>query len=296
MTSSSQTACVGLSISDSPIEDLTKLGLSDLHVSHVFIELVRHILARGGSIAYGGDLRVTGYTESLFDLIRTYDRKDLRGPDRVYSYLAWPIWKSLSISDRADLINVATIVEVAPPRNSPEDLPVPADRSPAERLWNAFALTKMREEMNGEIQARVVLGGRVSGQQGLVPGVLEEIDLALKSRMPLYLVGGYGGCTRRVVASILGSPVEEFTVEHQAASNPNYMDILNEARSLGISDPFEAIIRRLSTAGIGGLHNGLSDTENYRLFETDDTDEVVALVLNGMSRVFRDSLTEQPET
>src|SRR6478735_8072282 len=97
---------IGVSVSEPSEAELISLGLSELHVRHAFIEICRHVLAKGWSVAYGGDLRAAGYTETMFDLARTYDRKELAGPERVLSYLAWPLWLDLSAKDRADLKNV----------------------------------------------------------------------------------------------------------------------------------------------------------------------------------------------
>ncbi|HEY1964991.1 MAG TPA: hypothetical protein VGG59_08670, partial [Acidobacteriaceae bacterium] len=48
---------VGLSVSEPDEQELVRLGLDEIHVRHAFIEIARHILARGWSLAYGGDLR-----------------------------------------------------------------------------------------------------------------------------------------------------------------------------------------------------------------------------------------------
>src|SRR6266481_200421 len=103
---SSADAVVGLSISEPEEDELVQLGLSEMHVRHAFIEVVRHLLARGWAVAYGGDLRAAGYTEALFDLVRTYDLAGVPGPDRVLSYLAWPIWLDVTAAQRAELANI----------------------------------------------------------------------------------------------------------------------------------------------------------------------------------------------
>jgi len=65
-----------ISISDPPDRELAQRGLSADHLRHAFVELARQILAAGGSLAYGGDLRSGGYTETLLALLRTYSRPD----------------------------------------------------------------------------------------------------------------------------------------------------------------------------------------------------------------------------
>jgi len=104
---------VGVSISDSP--DLVTLGLGEIHVRHALIELVRHVLAAGGTVAYGGDFRPGGYTDALLDLIRAYERGDQPGPEHFRTYLAWPLGQSLPASDRAALRPLTTIVTIPSP-------------------------------------------------------------------------------------------------------------------------------------------------------------------------------------
>jgi SLOG cluster2 len=277
---------VGLSVSEPDADELVSLGLSQMHVRHAFIEIVRHILARGWAVAYGGDLRAAGYTEALFDLVRTYDPAHLPGPDRVLAYLAWPIWLDVTDAQRAELANVATIKQVARPDGAPATLPVLTDRQPDDLLWSSLALTKMRVLMNSEIGARVVLGGRVHGQQGLYPGVAEEAALALRSGVPLYVAGGFGGCGRLVVSSRNGlRPPIELSVEYQLEHTPRYAELLDAATSAGWPPSFSDMIDAFTAASTDGFNNGLDEHENGHLLATDDVDEVIALVLRGLRHV-----------
>ena len=282
---SSERILVGLSISEPGKDELVRLGLSEMHVRHAFIEIVRHILARGWAVAYGGDFRTAGYTEALIDLVRTYDRAGIPGPDRVLSYLAWPIWLGVSVAERAAIANIATIKEISPPDGAPAMLPPVADRQPNDLLWNSLALTKMRIAMSSEIDARIVLGGRVSGQQGLYPGVAEGAALALRSGVPLYAVGGFGGCGRLVASSLDGSRPSELSVDYQLEHTSRYAELLDAATSIGQAPSFPDMIDTFVTAGEGGFNNGLDAQENQRLFTTDDEDELIALILRGLQRV-----------
>ena len=273
---------VGLSVSEPDQRELVRLGLDEIHVRHAFIEIARHILARGWSIAYGGDLRKSGYTEALFDLVRTYNRADLSGPDRVYSYLAWPNWCDLLTSQRADLANVATIKEVARPEGAPESLPAIPERGPGELLWNSLALSQMRAQMDSDIGARVLLGGRVSGQQGLYPGIAEEAALALRSHTPLYVAGGFGGCAQLVASSLGGARPAEMSLEYQLEHTPRYPELVSAAVAAGNGPAFADLLDTFNAAGFKGLDNGLGESENQRLMQADDVDEIVALVVQGL--------------
>lgn len=286
MTSDGPGPIVGVSISESPDEELFALGLSPMHLRHTFIEVVRHVLAAGWSVAYGGDLRRSGYTEALFDLVRIYDHPDFSGPERVTSYLAWPFWVGRSAEDDAELANVATLEKCPAPSGAPVSLPPLAECTGDEMLLHSLALTTMREVMTNAIDARLVLGGRVSGQVGLIPGVLEEATLAVEVGRPLYVAGGFGGCGRVVVAALEGAVPPELTLDHQLERTPRYGELLDAARSRRIVPDFEAIVRRLASTGMGRLRNGLDEADNHRLAHTDDTEEVTTLVLRGLHRLY----------
>lgn len=280
---------VGVSVSEPSEDDLISLGLSELHVRHAFIEIVRHVLAAGWSVGYGGDFRPQGYTEALLDLVRTHERTALSGPEHLTCYLAWPRWTDLTDTDRAELANIATVVKVAAPVGAPDTLPPIADRSPEERLWNALALTAMRERLAGSVGAVVVVGGRVAGQQGLFPGVIEEVMTALSAGIPLFIAGGFGGCGRLVARALHGEEPEELSLDYQRQHTDHYPDLLNAAARVDAAPDYGALVAELSACGLGGLNNRLNESENRRLLAADDVDEMIALVLRGLFKIAGDT-------
>ncbi len=279
---------VGISVSEPADEELLRLGLSELHVRHVFIEIVRHVLAAGWSVAYGGDFRARGYTEALLDLVRTYERTTLSGPEQVRCYLAWPRWTELTDADRAELANVATVVEAAAPDGAPDSLLQATGRPLDERLWNALALTSMRQQMAGNLGAAVVVGGRIAGQQGLIPGVAEEAMIALAAGVPLFVAGGFGGCGRLIARTLEGENPEELSVSYQRTHTDGYPELFDAATNANTRPDYNALIADLSSRGVGGLRNGLSENENRRLLATNDVDELIALILHGLFRIAGD--------
>lgn len=282
---STRTVLVGLSVSEPDADELIRLGLDEIHVRHAFVEIARHVLARGWSVAYGGDLRAAGYTEALFDLVRTYNRAGVPEPDRVRAYLSWPLWQDMTTKQRADLTNVATINTVDRPDGAPASLPPRQDRGPEDLLWSSLAFTRMRTQMNADISARVVLGGRVSGQQGFFPGIAEEAALAVRAHVPLYVAGGFGGCGRLVAELLSGAKPAELTVGYQLDHTPRYRELLDAAISAGREPSFGDLTETLAAAGISGLRNGLDEAENRRLMATDDVDEIVSLILQGLRQL-----------
>ncbi len=269
---------IGISVSSPAQPELVRLGLSEHHIRHVFIELVRHVLASGWDVAYGGDLRRAGYTEALFDLVRTYNRRDLAGPERVRSYLHWPVWADLTPKQRADLANIATLVEV----DAPPGVDISNGRLREDPPTIALCVEAMRSRMTSEIDARVVIGGRTWGQRGPVPGVVAEADIAIAGGLPVFVAGGYGGAATLVAETLRGASPIELTAGFQRGHTPDYdrLDLEGNASSV-----LAAVVERLHQAGSSGLLNGLEDDENEWLMETDDADEVVALVLRGLRRL-----------
>ena len=276
---------VGISIADSPGSELVRLGLSSLHLRHAFIELVRHVLAAGWMVAYGGDLRTGGFTEALFDLVRTYDPNNLPGPERVTNYLAWPIWTQVDVESRAAIANLARLVEIPAPEGAPDSLKAPAARDGNERFWAAQALTLMRERMTTEIDARIVMGGPTSGQGGLLPGIVEEADLALAAGVPVFAIGGFAGAGRVVVDALTGEEPEALTEAFQIQNTAGYEQLLSAARALDRGPDFRALVARFRGAGFSGLRNGLDLKDAQVLAGTDDIDEIVALSLRGLRRI-----------
>ena len=61
---------IGISISES--DNLKLLGFSTAHLNDIMIETARYILAAGGNIVYGGDMRKGGFTELMFELLKYY--------------------------------------------------------------------------------------------------------------------------------------------------------------------------------------------------------------------------------
>lgn len=276
---------VGLSISEPDEHELVQLGLSEIHVRHAFIEISRHLLARGSALAYGGDLRAAGYTEALFDLVRTYDLVGVPGPDRIFSYLAWPLWQNVTAAQRAELANIVTLKEIPPPAGAPPNLPAIPDQRPSDLLWYSLALTAMRVQMNSEISARIVLGGRTYGQQGLYPGVAEEAALALRTGLPLYVIGGFGGCGRLVASALTGAKPIELSIDYQLRHTSRYAELLGAADSAGQNLSFSDMRDTFNKVSPEGLNNGLTVFENYRLFATDDVDEAIVLILRGLQYI-----------
>ena len=263
------TPTVAISISESP--DMAVLGLSEEHLQDAMAEIALQMLSSGTSLAYGGDLRAHGFTQLLFELVVRYrDHPHHSGKITVTDYLAWPVHIRMTADDLAAFAagheGSAHLVFLTRDGSRLEqelrlELPI---HEPDDDEW-AEGLTAMRLVMGKATRARIVLGGRVSGYKGRMPGVAEETLLSLRSHQPVFLLGGFGGCTRDI-AEMIG------LVDRWAGSRPNWEGRLC-FESYSASD----------------LHNGLSDEDNAILAQTPHIHQAIMLVSRGLRRVLKQS-------
>jgi hypothetical protein len=277
---------IGLSISDSA--DLPLRGFGPAHLRDAASEFARFLLAAGATLAYGGDLRQGGFTEVLFELLTAYRAISGEAVDAIQSYLAWPIHLDLDATQRARLKNTARFHAIEPPANLGVD---PATKvpptTPENRVAWARSLTAMRERMNAEIHARLLLGGQARGL-GKYPGLAEEALLALRAGKPVYLIGAFGGCAEAVIEALRGNKPAALTRDYQAAESVSgaAIDLYNSQLSPG-GEPidYKALTAEFEGFGIAGLKNGLDAAENERLLTTMNLPEMIALVLRGLGRL-----------
>ena len=263
------TSNVAISISESP--DMAVLGLSNEHLQDAMAELALSLLSSGTSLAYGGDLRANGFTELLFELLTRYQgHPHHSGKITVTDYLAWPVHIRMTADDLAAFASghegAARLVFLARDGSrlgQEQRLELPS-HEPDDDEW-AEGLTRMRVVMRQETQARIVLGGRVEDYKGSMPGIAEETLLSLQAHQPVFLLGGFGGCTRDIAETI-------GLVDRWAGSRSDWTDR-----------------RSFSNYSLPDLHNGLSDEDNAVLARTPHIDQAVALVMGGLNQLHRDT-------
>ena len=244
---------------------MAALGLGREHLDDAMAEVARHLLALGARLLYGGDLRAGGFTRLLFELVSRHRRNTDLGDGRVgvLNYLAWPVHAGLPADDlralAGDLDGTAELVLL-----EPDGAPLPAavrygmtPRPPGDNEW-AGGLTSMRRAMTAACDARIVLGGRVSGYKGDMPGVAEEALLAMEAGQPLYVLGGFGGCARDIARDMRLLPKGE-----RATPDWPGRQLFADRSHLSLS-------------------NGLTREENRTVASTPFIDQAVALVLRGL--------------
>ncbi|MEO8147950.1 MAG: hypothetical protein ABI723_09955 [Bacteroidia bacterium] len=281
---------IGISISES--DNLNELGYGVPHLKDAVIEIARYILASGGKLAYGGDMRQGGFTELIFDLLAYYKAdKDLQAHERFYSYLAYPLSTTLSLEKEAELRQNVSFKKTAPPNDlqiantneflkpdSPENLYV----------WSR-CLTKMREEMEADCDARIFIGGRTKGFKGKCAGILEELLIAIQYNHPVYLVGAFGGISKDAIEALKGNKSNSFSDEYyfDNADYKNMFTIYNEKHPDNLID-HNKYLSTLQSIGLKGIaeQNGLSEIDNLRLTKTPHISEVLYLILKGLTNRF----------
>jgi hypothetical protein len=278
---------IGISISPSP--DLHRRGLRELHLQDAMVGIARYLLAHGEHLAYGGDLRKGGFTELLFDLVRTYvppgASASRAGEERVESFLPWPVHLEMDLATEESLVSYARIHRLQPPDDLDVDVKVPLPRTtPWNRYVRARSLSVMRETMNRHIAARLVLGGKLTDYKGVVPGVAEEVYLAMRERKPVFLLGGFGGCTWAIIEALKGGTPRALTTEYRR-SLEGYAEMASHYKSPlaeGEMGPDFDLVDFFQRQGLAGLRNGLGEEENRRLFETVYVEEMAVLLLKGI--------------
>ena len=252
---------VAISISESA--DMAILGLAEEHLRDAMAEVVRHLLAMGARLAYAGDLRNEGFTALLVELVARHRRAAPTEdePAGVVSYLSWPLHAGCRAQDiRKVARELEGVAEVRcldlDGRDLPLDTLAPEPTDATEEQWRA-GLTAMRSALTEATDARVVLGGRVAGYKGRMPGIAEETLLALRANQPVFLLGGFGGCARDIAEDLGLAPAEGRSGEW----------------------PGREAFKRVMPSS---LNNGLTEDENRTLARTAHIDQAVALVLRGL--------------
>lgn len=273
-TGKSQT--IGISISESP--DLASFGLSDGHIRDAMVNIAMYLLAAGDDLAYGGDLRTGGFTQTLFELVQRYTKNPLGSnqrsttaaignePARVANYLAWPVHAGMTGSDieslAGEIRDFATIIlldlDGRPISMDDRKTLTPVETNETE--WTT-GLTHMRKTMRECINARILLGGRTEGYKGRMPGVAEEALLSMEAGQPVFLLGGFGGATRDIAEVLHLAPSWEGSREQWAGRS------------------------EFTGFGAESLHNNLSHEENKVLATTPYIDRSLPLLLRGLRRL-----------
>lgn len=285
---------IGISISDPSDEELISIGQSSKHLVPLSQDIARHLLARNATLIYGGDLRQNGFTQFIFDEAQALNiRMQSQSSIHIKNFIAWPIYKNDTVDVKiwkAEYKPIAEMVEFPYSEDVKDLIPNVESFLPPTNSQNLFVwsrcLTEMRKKMIESCDVRICAGGRHFGYKGKMPGVLEEIIIAIEMKQPLFLLGGFGGVTSSVCKLIQnGITPQELTLDWQIQNNSGYKELLDfcVSRDIKYSVDYNLIVENIKSAN---LNNGLCKEENDKLFTTPYIDEALNLVFKGLKSIF----------
>jgi hypothetical protein len=260
---------LGVSVSDSP--DLGRLGLVDGHLRLALGEVTRTMLLSGGRLVYGGHLDPEGYTTFLRTELEQYGRQ----ARTLRVYLAWSEHRRLSLQQleaaEEDLgLNGDIVYLDAEGNQVARDHERGAEPEPVPPELMAPSLTSLRQHMAEETDARLLIGGRVTGFQGRMPGILEEALYAIEQGRPLYLAGGFGGAT-----ALLGA---------RLGLTDTWLPRVDGESLEALAGALDEIEAAAQAAGWRVGMNGLDDDENQRLAASHRPSDLASWVAIGLAR------------
>jgi hypothetical protein len=300
-----------LGLSTAPVEaaELAALGISELHVKDAVRIVARQALAAGATLVYGGALElrtpaeknpVENFTETLFQMIGAYNKGGLIQFPPLIDYSPWPWSQEVDIDWLAARRSMLDARLCEPPEDAREfsagDGPGHVERlkkTVEGRYALARSLYSMRQLITGNTHARIVLGGKLRGFSGLLPGIVEETLLSIRRNQPIYIVGGFGGAARVVALAVYGQKPSYLSREYQNHTSSDYTATLSfyekrksESPGLNLADTdYSSARRELEAYGVRGLaaKNGLTEAENLELFSTGSIDVALFLIMKGLS-------------
>jgi hypothetical protein len=140
---------------------------------------------------------------------------------------------------------------------------------PAKPLDTAGALTAMRRYITRHTDARVLLGGKLRGYQGTMPGVIEEAMMSTSEARPLYVAGGFGGASAAVAIQL-------------GRSEPGWGPPGYPEGADGVSDALAALGEAERRTGV--IDDGLTLDERRQLATTHRPGDIATLVVQGLAR------------
>ena len=274
-----------IAISVSVNEDLEKIGFSEQHLNDISIEIARYIIANDGTALYGGDLRENGFTYYFSELSNQYKKandKDFK----FVNYFVFPNTKRLTRDVRIDFHSKQIhIKEVLVPKtvSIDEQKEYNSSKCIEDRYSFCECFKEMRIQMAKDCTARILVGGKSTNYLGYIPGVIEEALYTLRENKPLFLIGGFGGATQKLIRLIKGEYVEELTNDYQYSTDflIDFKDYINPKCDYADFNKLKEEFLQFNLKKLSEL-NKLSIEENEILFSSKNIHEIVYLIMKGL--------------
>jgi hypothetical protein len=311
-------------------ENLLRRGMGIEHLRELLLGLARPLIQGSANVAYAGHWRETddNFTYDLLQLINDEREEQNIAASKpsaappvgwLYNHLAWPNYLTVTPEIEARWAHCCRIIRVTQqlagiPAASrvPDSLPVPD--SEGATFNSAIVLSAMRklatEGMTLEIagipkderpkvprlDARILLGGKLTGYSGFLPGLFEEALLAMEDSIPLYILGGFGGSAGALSEALLApkrTRTPELSFEWHAQHTPQVkqLETLAGQRSLpdgvrsgsrSLGDLYKRIDAARGPSLASALNTGLDRTETEELMTTIDIRRALYLCLKAI--------------
>lgn len=281
---------IGISISEIQADGFSVNHMHSDHLIRLAQDLARHLLARSATLIYGGDLRPDGFTEFILDEAAILKERLHGSQPKVENHLAWPLYVSAPeiVSWRAKYSEVMKTVQHKIPDDIVADVTesifLPPNSTQNCYIWSR-CLTEMRQQSIESSTIRICAGGKLWGYKGKMPGVLEEIVLAIDLQKPVFLLGAFGGVVGSVCNLLLDEGDQEpLTDEWQFSHNTGYSDMQRFAKANGQDCKYSLVVERLKQLNISELASrcGLTLDEYVRIMRSPFIDECIYLILKGL--------------
>jgi hypothetical protein len=259
-------AGVRVAISVSESADLGRLGLTPRHCELVVAEVVRGIIVCGGTVVYGGRLRPEGFTRIFLEEAGRFRDKH-QAVELCISQSEFEAMDAEELNLIDQRLGSSGKLTLLDKQGRPVRIAEIGELAAIEAGPGA-ALTAMRRYVSESTDARVVVGGKLSGYQGTEPGVIEEARLSATACSQLYVAGGYGGAAAAILSASDASLLEW--------GPPDF------PREVGNEDVRAALARYSAVAGRAS-DNGLERRELQLLAASYRPADIATIVVRGLA-------------
>lgn len=275
-----------LSVSDPPSEDLASRGMGRCHLDDAAIRIARALLSDNFDIMYGGRPR-EGFTSAFQD-----DSGAVVVEARMINCLGWPYTRNLTAGQVADGFGVTRFVRTPWPKESGASESDPWAMAESATYTRRAIIRGGLSDTDGKVipppAGLIAVGGQVEGFSGFLPGVAEEIAIALEEKLPVFVLGGFGGAAGEVAKILSGTSLSPWSFE-RFTENEKYALLVAAAASRGDTNELKQKISWLNeTLRCANLCNGLTVDDNAILWHTADIGLAAALVTKGLCVVSSD--------
>jgi hypothetical protein len=284
---------LGISISDRNDNAFYQTHIHEDQLVRLAQEVARHALARSATLIYGGDMRQDGFTKFILDEAIILKERLRDSIIHIENHMAWPLYiedKKLT-AWRAEYSGIMSTCEYALPADVSagisESVFLPPNSISNSYIWSR-SLTNMRESSISASTVRICAGGKTAGYKGKMPGVLEEIMIAIAYNKPIFLLGGFDGVVGDVCKAILNKDTpDSLTASWQLLNNSGYRELQDFAGTQNYSCDYEELISVLHNLDLAALASsaGVSESEYRDLMETPFVDECVHTLLKGLRKI-----------